>query len=59
MLLIGLGIYLALSLVAGLIVLAALVAGSRSDERLDEGGHPVHRLEPSQGAHPLSGTEGA
>lgn len=57
--LIGFGIYLALSLAASLVVMAALVAGSRTDERLDEGGHPVHGLEPPQRAHPLSGAEGA
>jgi hypothetical protein len=58
-LIIGLTVYLALSLVASLVVIGALVAGSRADERLEESGHPVHALEPPQGTHPLSGAEGA
>jgi len=58
-LIIGLAVYLTLSLLAAFVVMAALVAGSRSDELLDEGRSVVPELDPPQRARPLSGAEGA
>ncbi|MGH3034806.1 MAG: hypothetical protein ACRDON_09690 [Gaiellaceae bacterium] len=58
-LIIGLAIYLTLSLLAAFVVMAAIVAGSRSDELLDEGRLVVPGIDPPQTARPLSGAEGA
>jgi hypothetical protein len=58
-LIVGLAIFLTLSLLAACVVMGAIVAGSRSDEVLDEGRLVVPELDPPQTARPLSGAEGA
>jgi hypothetical protein len=48
----GLAIYLTLSLLAAIVLMAAIVAGSRWDELLNEGGPSTSgRADPPQSAH--------
>lgn len=60
MFIIGLAAYLTLSLLATIVVMGAVVAGSRSDVVLHEGAPPAHGLlDPSQLAHRLPDVESA